>query len=262
MSKRKLFEIVSPDTPLVVKDINWELCYICQLDEVASDIVSPFKIAGFAENPEKSSYHSTAALLKKFQEINELPSLLQRRIEQYDMDNELASAFIDNKAIFHKKCLLKFSQLKYDRKVKSIGTEKDTTCTETPLTRRSKISVANFTGTCFFCNLGVSIGTLHSCQTLQIDKRVRKIAEEMCDKKLLAQLSEGDMVATEAKYHRICLITLYNRYRDHNLKKSEESSELEMIHGIAFSEVVTFVEDTISNSDEDTVPVFKLQDLN
>ena len=69
------------------------------------------------------------------------------------------------------------------------------------------------------------------------------------------------MIATEAKYHRNCLRELYNRYREHHTKKSEECSKLDIIRGMAFSEVINFVEDTISMAEENTVPVFKLQEL-
>ena len=68
------------------------------------------------------------------------------------------------------------------------------------------------------------------------------------------------MVATEAKYHRGCLIMLYNSYRKHNYNKMKER-EVQMLEGIALSEVVEFVEESILVSDKDTTPVFKLKDL-
>ena len=201
-----------------------------------------------------------AKLLKSFQEINELPPFLLRRVEQYDISNELAEVFVNTKAIFHKNCLLKYSQLKYERKIKNECKEKEKD-DKTPTTTRKKISASNFTGTCFFCNSDETISNLHSCQTLELDKRIRKIALEIGDVKLLAQLCEGDMIATEVKYHRNCLRKLNKRFREHNTKKSEECSKLDIIRGMAFSEVINFVEDTISMSHENTVPVFKLQEL-
>ena len=45
------------------------------------------------------------------------------------------------------------------------------------------------------------------------------------------KLSEGDMIATEAKYHRNCLTRLYNAYRDRNTRKSAENSALKTIQG-------------------------------
>ena len=46
--------------------------------------------------------------------------------------------------------------------------------------------------------------------------RIRNIAHEMNIDKLLRKLSVGDIVATEAKYYRTCLIKFYNSYRKHN----------------------------------------------
>ena len=44
--------------------------------------------------------------------------------------------------------------------------------------------------------------------TMYVNMRVQKIAHEMLDTKFLKKLSEGDMVATETKYHRPCLVKL------------------------------------------------------
>ena len=99
MSKRKLFEIVSPGIEVILKDINWKLCFICQemrLHRISLHHITPT----FTEHPEKSSYFSTTKLLKNFQEINELPSFLLRRVEQYDTSNELAEVFVNKKSNF------------------------------------------------------------------------------------------------------------------------------------------------------------------
>ena len=39
-----------------------------------------------------------------------------------------------------------------------------------------------------------------SVKLVSLDKRVRKMAQELVDTNLLANLSDGDMIATEAKY--------------------------------------------------------------
>ena len=80
------------------------------------------------------------------------------------------------------------------------------------------------------------------CQTLSLDKGVKEVAQELVDIKLLAKLSEGDMIATGAKYHRKCLIRLCSAYRDHNIwsswsKKSGQNSALEVIQ-VTFSYLI------------------------
>lgn len=40
---------------------------------------------------------------------------------------------------------------------------------------------------------------------MEFDRRIRAAATELCDGKLLAKLSQGDMVAIEAHYHKAVL---------------------------------------------------------
>lgn len=111
--------------------------------------------------------------------------------------------------------------------------------------------------TCFFCNEPAGSAALHNASTYSIDVNVRRIALEIEDTALLAKLAAGDMIAIEAKYHHDCLRSLYNRARKAAPKVNDE--DYSCLHGIAFSELVAFLED--NNSDEDIAPVFKLVDL-
>ena len=77
------------------------------------------------------------------------------------------------------------------------------------------------------------------------------------DRKLLAKLSAGDMIALEAKYHRNCLTILYNKARQAT-KKQEKEENYSHLHGIAFVELVAYMEDM---RDEESVSVFKLTDI-
>ena len=62
-SKRK-FEIASPEALLKVAQIDWEACFICQLEENNSTIVSPFKSPQYDSNPNKSSCYNIAENLR------------------------------------------------------------------------------------------------------------------------------------------------------------------------------------------------------
>ncbi|KAG0721176.1 hypothetical protein GWK47_046968 [Chionoecetes opilio] len=77
------------------------------------------------------------------------------------------------------------------------------------------------------------------------------------DKSLLAKLSAGDLIAQEARYHLPCLLSLYNRARE--TKTYEESGVDKMNHGLAFAELVSYIEYT--RMDSLVAPVFKLSDL-
>ena len=213
---------------------------------------------GFKSNHDKSSYYTTSSNLLTFREESTLPIGLFKRIECYHSSKQLAEDFIKNFAVFHTICLNNYDKTKLSRKRKALQQEKGET--QANNTRRN-ISAENFSESCFFCKTGSTKGTLHQCQTLQLDNRVRNIAHALCDTKLLAQLSEGDMVATEAQYHLKCLIDLYNRYRDFYSAKTTDTRERERVIGIALSEVVYFIEETITVSKEGDVPVFRLQEL-
>ena len=63
------------------------------------------------------------------------------------------------------------------------------------------------------------------------------MAQELNDLKLLGKLSEGDMIATEAKYHKKCILNLFNRYRKHTRNTTINSnSEFDFIEGIVFNQ--------------------------
>ena len=87
--------------------------------------------------------------------------------------------------------------------------------------------------------------------------KVRGCALQLEDRKLLAKLSAGDVIALEAKYHRNCLTTLYNKARQAT-EKQEKKENYSHLHGIAFAELVAYMEDM---RDEESVSVFKLTDM-
>ena len=85
--------------------------------------------------------------------------------------------------------------------------------------------------------------------------KVRRCALQLEHRKLLAKLSAGDMIALEAKYHRNRLTTLYNKARQAT-EKQEKEENYSHLHGIAFAELVAYMEDM---RDEESVSVFKLK---
>ena len=93
MSRRKRkFEIISPNVALTSKiEVDWEKCFICQSTDSSSGIVSPFKSPFFLQSPEKLSYYKVVSCLRQFQQIrNALPTSLQKTIESYETENDLA----------------------------------------------------------------------------------------------------------------------------------------------------------------------------
>ena len=99
---------------------------------------------------------------------------------------------------------------------------------------------------------------------MKINTRLHQCATNLQDKKLLAKLSAGDVVAQEIKYHGGCLKALYNKEWAHlsSLKKlqSEDGNEQEdEINQIIFEELVIYLVETQCGSSGRLV--FKLTDL-
>ena len=99
--------------------------------------------------------------------------------------------------------------------------------------------------------------SLCKASTFGMDVRVRQCAVKLQDKQLLAKLSAGDLIAQDALYHLPCLVSLYNRARE--TTTSEDTNADALNHGIAFAELVSYIEDC--RKDTELAPIFKLTDL-
>ena len=130
----------------------------------------------------------------------------------------------------------------------------------TPPTRKY-FEAATFNNACFFCE---EKENLHAVTSLSFDESIRKMATQLEDSKLIAKLAAGDMVATEALYHKSCVTKLWNSYQSctNGQDKDNESSGKISSTGNALDSVVNWLRDTIAISlDGNTVPVFLLKDL-
>ena len=181
---------------------NWSLCALCQ-KETAEKLECPsnLKRKGYSST---ETYNKIAQNILELHNIGHLPDQINTNL--FD-ENNLSLSFITNSASFHKNCKNKFNDLKIDRAKKRSATS-DTTVPEVPkkITRRS-ISSLDIKDNCFFCNKDE--GILHKVTTYRLDRRVRKCAFMLQDTVLLTKLSEGDMIALDAVYHKNCLTNLY-----------------------------------------------------
>lgn len=76
---------------------------------------------------------------------------------------------------------------------------------------------------------------------MDIDRKIRRCVTEVQDRKLLAKLTAGDMVAIEVHYHLNCLVALYNQARQIESSTNEESGDTSL-EGIAFVEILSFID--------------------
>ena len=182
--------------------------------------------------------------LKEFDLLNELPLHLQRRCSPYDSNDSLVETFLQNNAVFYKSCIAAYNKQKLSRKGKlreSIDAQEDHISLnneETPVdersarTSRASQEMKNFVSVCFFCGTDDNRVNLHQCLTLDVHHRVKRFAKNLGDTKLLAKISEGDMVAIETKYHLKCLVGFYNKHRAHTKRNPENASEDAILTGI------------------------------
>ena len=176
--------------------LNWEACFICQSEENNSPTVSPFKSPKYDSDRKKSSYYKVAENLQNLYEYSDLlPTVLRMQLENYKTVQGLVSQFVKQKAVFHKTCMNKYDGHNFKQKVKTkIINTSSSSPVETPLGEFCSLQIILIT-VFFFCEKIGDAVNLHQCQTLSLDKRVRKMAQELVDTKFLANLSESDMLS-------------------------------------------------------------------
>ena len=83
----------------------------------------------------------------------------------------------------------------------------------------------------------------------------------MGDEKLLAKLSEGDMISREKSYHGKCMTRFNNMYRKFvNRKTNPENDRRQGVENIALAQVMEYIEESLQTSDS-VAPFVKLSDL-
>ena len=83
---------------------------------------------------------------------------------------------------------------------------------------------------------------------MDLDRKIRDCALKLQDSKIFAKLGAGDLVALEASYHRSCLISFY-RKAEKTLEK-EEDNKKGILNGIAFAELVDYIQNAKKKSEK------------
>ena len=92
-----------------------------------------------------------------------------------------------------------------------------------------------------------------------LDQRVRKCANVLEDSYLHAKQQNGDLIAQDVMYHKVFLSNLYQSASYKQLEGNFSDYERKF-QGIAFGEVVAFIEESFMASTEQ-IPAFKLSVL-
>ena len=73
----------------------------------------------------------------------------------------------------------------------------------------------------------------------------------------MKKLNGGDLIAQEAKYHKKCLLNLYNQCCQSQARDSNNAIE-DSCHGIALAELIVYIQES---HEEDDIKYFQLAEL-
>ena len=154
-----------------------------------------------------SGYTSLAEHLTEFNELGQLPSTVP--IVRLDESHGIEAAMFANKAQYPQTWRLKYNEPKLKRAKKRACCESPDQQSEGKV-RRSQPSLTPDMrqDICFFSRQAAGNEGLHEATTFKLDHQVHAAATLLQDTELIGQLSVGDMVAIEAKYHARCLLGL------------------------------------------------------
>lgn len=257
----KIYKVVDPlrypqaSAQVVVTD--WSKCFLCQEDSTEV-LQCP---AESRRGTQGAGYSTIADLLMGFSAIGCLPKTLN--LSRLDDGEGVEATLKKHKARWHDSCRLRYNKTQLRRAEKRkrlVDDDEGDTEANMRFSRRCSEDLRTSIDTCFFCGKPAPAGkSLCKASTFGVDVKVRQYAIKLQDKQLLAKLSSGDLIAQDAKYHVQCLVSLYNRARDSEIKECHDLDVDNVNHGIAFAELVTYIEDTCM--DDLIAPVFKLKDL-
>lgn len=94
---------------------------------------------------------------------------------------------------------------------------------------------------CLFCD--DFQGDLHKAETFGLDTKVRQMAIDLWDTKLVEKLSAGDMVAIDSVYHKNCLTTFYNHHWSLVRRRRSNNTRDMNPEALALAKVVSYIEE-------------------
>jgi len=108
---------------------------------------------------------------------------------------------------WHKSCWSLFCKMKLQRAEKRAQRRKqEAGDTPSPVKTRGRHGSTNCSrNLCFYCDKTDGKEPLHSAATENIDTTIRECATEFRNRKLLAKLAAGDVIALDAVHHLTCL---------------------------------------------------------
>ena len=259
MAKRYLLVDAASSTiskqPKKSNFINWNQCILCQEDKYEA-----LRCPANSKNQDDPGYKTLAEDLLKFDAHGF--TFHPFDLSELNDGSGVESTLFLHQAKWHKSCRLRCNKNEFQRKLKRQASAGE--LSECPVNvgshsyqRRQIGQIAEVV--CFFCDQPAGREVLHEATTFDIDSHVRQCATDLQDTRLLAKLAGGDMIAIEAKYHRTCLVNLYNHARDEKTKRDSCNAQEDCLHEIVFAELIAHIEEL--HNEQGLAPVFKLADL-
>lgn len=197
----------------MMQPTDWTLCVLCQLVSTSS-LVDPSRVSNKACY--NQGYKTLAKNLTYLDQLGLVPMGIN--ISRLDGGSGIEQTLIMNNAKWHKACYNSCNEGKVIRAKKRKASEHCGEFEPSPIksklrkfSRREQVDEDK--NICFFCDKEISEHDLHKAATKDLDTKVRNMATEMRDTKLIAKLSSGDLTALDAVYHKNCLTALHTIYR-------------------------------------------------
>ena len=189
--------------------------HVIALDQSEASICAQrahFTTADYADRFRGAGYKTIAETLQAFYDLGCL--LDDVNLTRMNDGDGLEQTFVSRRAKFHTTCSLKFNKNELQRatKRKTSADEEISPGAKKKYTRQNLFRKDEAADICFFCDKPATDSKpLHKASTLDLDTRVRQCAVNVQDQRLIAKLSERDLIANGAEYHTQCLVSLYNR---------------------------------------------------
>ena len=103
---------------------------------------------------------------------------------------------------------------------------------------------------------------LHLVKTFTRNANIREATTQMGDIKILAKLSEGDIMAREVWYHKVCTNSFTNRYRGFVNKESKANRKSQQkCENIALAQTMIYIEEELQENHAEIAPFIKLSSV-
>ena len=231
--------------------VDFKKCFLCQSDD-KNDLRDPSKCL---KSNEYHPYQTLALNIIELKNLNQLPFDID--VESFKLfEGGLEKVLEDNKAIWHKKCRNKVDSQKVSRSKKKCSAE----CSVASPVKTRKLSLS-FEGqnvklvteggdnstkpSCFLCGeygaTGFESG-FYRVASFDVDRNVRECAHITGDEALLRRITNRDLIALGAHYHRLCLVRLYDKANRMKKEEPVETEENSVLKAQALSELIDYVE--------------------